>query len=41
MTYFAKKDGQPPPTLESAGIIVPKPPVSTATAAPGRSGGPR
>jgi penicillin-binding protein 2 len=41
MTYFAKKDGQPMPTLESAGITVPKPPVSTVTVAPGRSGGPR
>jgi hypothetical protein len=39
MTYFAKKDGQPLPTLESAGITVPKPPASTATASPGRSGG--
>ena len=41
LTYFAKKDGKPLPTLESAGITVPKPPASTTTAAPGRSGGPQ
>jgi penicillin-binding protein 2 len=37
--YFAKKDGKPMPTLESAGIVPPKPPV-TATSGDGRAGGP-
>ncbi len=35
-TYFAKKDGKPLPTLESAGFDLPKPP---APSGPGRSGG--
>lgn len=38
-TYFAKKDGKPFPTLESAGIDVPKPPATPA-AGTGRSGAP-
>jgi penicillin-binding protein 2 len=36
-TYFAKKDGTPPPTLESSGIVVATPPASPA--AVGRAGG--
>jgi hypothetical protein len=39
MTYFAKKDGKPMPTLESAGITPPK--ADAAPAGPGRSGDPR
>ncbi len=39
-TYFARKDGKPLPTLESAGIVPPPAPPATASGT-GRTGGPR